>query len=316
MPTEIERKFLVKGTSWKQELLNRPSEHSLRMILQGYLDTERGTVIQVLANGKLTYTVAGHEPMTETITIPETDAAEIRSLLCVGDFVCSAKGTTIRVRVSANGDGILTLKGRGTGISRPEYEYQINPEYAAEIVRNRSIASITKARYKFPASNGLVWELDEFYGDNIGLYVAEIEMPAEDTEFVRPDWLGEEVTNDFDFTNVHLSRNPFKTWPAEKRMWVLNNTFTDTDGPMRFNASASKLVGNGLGQSLPTVTDTKKLTQTISVLWGLLDDIDTADDMFKPQDLASLQRFHDYVMRKVECRHQSVKSDGYTLFIN
>lgn len=312
MPTEIERKFLVKGTSWKQELLNRSSEHSLRMILQGYLDTERGTIIQVLANGKLTYTVAGHEPIAETITIPETDAAEIRSLLCIGDFVYSSKGTTIRVRVSANGDGILTLKGRGTGISRPEYEYPINPEYAAEIVRNRSIASITKARYKFPAGNGLVWELDEFYGDNTGLYVAEIEMPAEDTEFVRPDWLGEEVTDDFDFTNVHLSRSPFKTWPVDKRTWVLNNTFTDTGSLMRFNASP----GNASGQSLPSVTDTRKLTQTISVLWDLLDDIDTADDMFKPQDLASLQRFHDYVMRKVESRHQSVKSDGYTLFIN
>lgn len=310
MPTEIERKFLVKGTSWKENI--KSGEHSLRMIRQGYLDTVRGTTIQVLATGELTYTVAGHEPLSETISIPENDAIEIRNLLCIGDFVYSSKGTTIRVRVSANGDGILTLKGKGTGISRPEYEYPINPNYASEIIQNRSIASITKARYKFPAGNDLVWEIDEFYGDNIGLYVAEIEMPREDTEFIRPDWLGEEVTDDFDFTNVHLSRNPFKTWPLHKRSWVLNNTFTETDGLMQFNASPEI---SALGQALPAVTDTKKLSQSISILWGLLDDIDTADDMFKPTDLVGLQRFHDYVMRKVESRHQFVKSDGHNLFL-
>ena len=61
----------------------------------------------------------------------------------------------------------------------------------------------------------LFFEVDEFYGDNEGLVIAEIELPSENTSFERPEWLGEEVTNEARYYNAMLSKNPYRNWQTE-----------------------------------------------------------------------------------------------------
>jgi adenylate cyclase len=70
---------------------------------------------------------------------------------------------------------------------------------------------IDKVRFQVPLGN-VVWEVDEFAGDNAGLVVAEVELPSEDAAFVRPDWLGEEVTHDARYFNSNLAQHPFYRW--------------------------------------------------------------------------------------------------------
>ena len=71
---------------------------------------------------------------------------------------------------------------------------------------------IEKTRYKIPAGNDLTWEIDEFHGVNEGLVVAEIEIPSEDTAFVKPEWIGEDVSSDPRYFNSNLVAHPFTTW--------------------------------------------------------------------------------------------------------
>jgi len=71
---------------------------------------------------------------------------------------------------------------------------------------------IDKTRFIVPENSGLKFEVDEFYGDNNGLTVAEIELPSEDHPFEKPKWLGEEVTGDVKYYNSMLMKNPFKDW--------------------------------------------------------------------------------------------------------
>jgi len=116
------------------------------------------------------------------------------------------------VRVRWVGDaGFVTIKGRTTGISRAEFEYAIPPADARELLSICVPTVIDKTRHEVEFA-GFIWEIDEFHGDNSGLVVAEIELPAADTHFERPEWLGAEVSSDFRYTNSHLSEHPFSTW--------------------------------------------------------------------------------------------------------
>jgi adenylate cyclase len=118
---------------------------------------------------------------------------------------------TIRVRVVGN-RGILTIKGKTEGISRAEYEYEIPPEEAKEMLRTLCLRPLVeKTRYRVPFA-GKVWEVDEFSGENEGLVVAEIELPSADCPFEKPTWIGEEVSQDPRYYNSNLSKHPFKNW--------------------------------------------------------------------------------------------------------
>lgn len=70
---------------------------------------------------------------------------------------------------------------------------------------------IDKTRYRIPIDN-FVWEVDEFHGANEGLVVAEIELPAEDTVFEKPQWVGKEVSGDPRYYNSMLARHPYRSW--------------------------------------------------------------------------------------------------------
>jgi adenylate cyclase len=117
------------------------------------------------------------------------------------------------VRVRIEGDAaVLTIKGRNVGITRGEWEYLIplaDAQVFLDTLCERPI--IEKYRYRI-SHEGMVWEVDEFLGDNSGLVVAEIELDSEDQAFAKPDWVGAEVTQDPRYYNANLLRRPYSTW--------------------------------------------------------------------------------------------------------
>lgn len=126
-------------------------------------------------------------------------------------YLSSAKERTVRVR-TAGEKGFLTVKGITNGVTRSEFEYEIPFADADEMLSGLAEKPlIEKRRFKNPAGS-LVWEIDEFLGENAGLIVAEIELPDEDAPFERPDWLGREVSNDPRYFNSNLVRHPFSQW--------------------------------------------------------------------------------------------------------
>lgn len=154
MGREIERKYLLEGTAWKEGATGT-------FYRQGYLST--------------------------------------------------VKERTVRVR-TIDDRGFLTVKGISEGVSRLEFEYEIPVADATQMLDELCPRPlIEKARFKI-AYGGLVWEVDEFFGENEGLIVAEVELDAEDQEIPLPDWVGEEVSDDPRYFNSNLSVTPYSQW--------------------------------------------------------------------------------------------------------
>ena len=126
-------------------------------------------------------------------------------------YLNSVKERTVRVRTIGS-RGFLTVKGVTVGASRTEFEYEIPVDDANAMLDHLAEKPlIEKNRYKIPAGK-YVWEIDEFLGENEGLVVAEIELPDEAAAFDKPEWLGDEVTNDPRYFNSNLVRHPFSRW--------------------------------------------------------------------------------------------------------
>lgn len=119
---------------------------------------------------------------------------------------------TVRVRIKGE-SGFITVKGKGneTGVSRFEWETEISLLEAKSLLALCESGVIKKMRYEVKAGHH-IFEVDEFFGDNEGLIVAEIELKSENESFKKPNWLGEEVTNNSQYYNSALSLNPFKNW--------------------------------------------------------------------------------------------------------
>ncbi len=154
MGTEIERKFLVTGDSWR-------GEGRSTVIRQGYLST--------------------------------------------------VKERTVRVR-AVDDEGTLTVKGLTVGATRTEFEYLIPVDDAHTMLDELCETPIIEKTRHVVEVNGLEWEIDEFAGVNDGLVVAEVELDSEDQEFKRPDWAGEEVTDDPRYFNANLITHPYTEW--------------------------------------------------------------------------------------------------------
>ncbi len=120
---------------------------------------------------------------------------------------------TRTVRVRQVGDrAYLTLKGPAVGLVRPEFEYPIPIEDAQVILETLCTPPlIEKTRYRLPLGD-VVWEIDEFWGDNQGLIVAEVELTSPDQAVDLPEWVGTEVTYDPRYQNSNLARHPYSTW--------------------------------------------------------------------------------------------------------
>ena len=116
------------------------------------------------------------------------------------------------VRIRTQDDrAFLTLKGRTIGITRAEFEYEIPFSDAEALLAFCQAPLIEKVRYLEPAGAHR-FEIDCFFGDNEGLIVAEIELPREDAPFVRPPWLGAEVSDDPRYYNANLITHPYRAW--------------------------------------------------------------------------------------------------------
>lgn len=136
----------------------------------------------------------------------------VRSIRIRQGYIAHEAGKTVRVRISDD-KGFLTIKGpSANGISRLEWEREISLQDAEELMVLCSGGMIDKTRFIIPAAGGRKFEVDEFYGDNEGLVMAEIELGSEDEAFDRPSWLGEEVTGDRRYYNSNLLSYPFKDW--------------------------------------------------------------------------------------------------------
>jgi adenylate cyclase len=126
-------------------------------------------------------------------------------------YLCASKERSVRVRIAGD-QGFLTIKGATVVATRREYEYQIPLADAHAILDDLCPQpQIEKKRYSIPYQ-GFVWEVDEFFGLNHGLIVAEIELDREDQPFARPEWIGQEVTGDSRYANAALCLHPYSTW--------------------------------------------------------------------------------------------------------
>ena len=126
-------------------------------------------------------------------------------------YLNSTKERTVRVR-TIDDKGFLTIKGLSVGATRIEYEYEIpvaDAEHLLDELCEKPL--IEKNRYKI-THRGFVWEVDEFFGENKGLIVAEIELESEDQSFDKPEWVGEEVTGDPRYFNSSLIKEPYTQW--------------------------------------------------------------------------------------------------------
>lgn len=127
-------------------------------------------------------------------------------------YLSSVPERTVRIRIKGS-LGFITIKGKSnaSGLSRYEWEKEIPLEEAQELLLLCESGTVDKTRYLVVFENN-TFEVDEFYGNNEGLVIAEIELESETAEFSKPDWLGQEVTGDIRYYNAQLSINPYKTW--------------------------------------------------------------------------------------------------------
>jgi CYTH domain-containing protein len=118
---------------------------------------------------------------------------------------------TVRVRIEGE-RAVITIKGKSTGASRGEWEYEIPVADATELLDGPcEQPQVEKIRHRIEHA-GHTWEVDEFLGLNAGLVVAEIELDAEDEAFDKPDWIGQEVTGEKRYYNSSLIRHPYSQW--------------------------------------------------------------------------------------------------------
>ena len=128
-------------------------------------------------------------------------------------YLSSHPERTVRVRIK-NDRGYLTIKGKSneSGTTRLEWEKEIPLGEARALLELCEKGSIDKIRYEIPAAYH-TFEVDEFFGENAGLVIAEIELSDENEAFEKPKWLGREVTGDERYYNAYLSNHPYSKWP-------------------------------------------------------------------------------------------------------
>lgn len=126
-------------------------------------------------------------------------------------YLVAEPGRTVRVRVAGE-QGYLTIKGPTQNVTRSEYEYPIPVQDALELLQTLCQRPlIEKVRYRIPYG-GLLWEVDEFEGDNRGLIVAEVELSDPQQAIELPEWIGADVSDDPRYYNANLAKFPFSQW--------------------------------------------------------------------------------------------------------
>lgn len=135
-----------------------------------------------------------------------------KSVRITQGYILSDKRKSVRIRIT-NEKAFITIKGESSedGLSRFEWEKEINVNEAKELLKLCSDNFIDKTRYLIKHGNHII-EVDEFHGDNEGLVIAEVELKSETDTFLKPDYLGEEVTGISKYYNSQLTKNPYTLW--------------------------------------------------------------------------------------------------------
>lgn len=134
---------------------------------------------------------------------------------CCQGYICSGPAGAVRVRIMDD-EAWLTLKGNTQGIARAEYEYPIPVEDARAMLKDLVRGGLVeKIRYRVPFQ-GLIWEVDEFLGENAGLTLAEVELEDEEQPFAKPQWAGRDVSDDTRYLNACLAKKPYSHWKGAK----------------------------------------------------------------------------------------------------
>lgn len=134
-----------------------------------------------------------------------------KTRICQG-FLNTDKERTVRVRIKGE-TGFITVKGQSSndGLSRFEWEKEISKSEVESLLKLCEPTIIDKIRYEVKLGNH-IFEVDEFFGDNAGLIVAEVELENENETFEKPNWLGKEVTGNIKYYNSQLSKQPYSSW--------------------------------------------------------------------------------------------------------
>lgn len=185
-PLERERRFLVEGTRLAAALA-RCVPDRVEELYQGYLSLDPARVVRVRT------------------CLPLPPAAFL---------ACLEHGRVPAVSTGPLQAG-LGIKGLGRieqGVMvRPEWELPLDGDTAAQLlagIAHRPV--IHKLRAELPAGDsGLVWQVDLFLDHNLGLTVAELELPEGAELPDMPDWLGPEITGQTEYSNLALVGRPF-----------------------------------------------------------------------------------------------------------
>ena len=153
-----------------------------------------------------------HEIERKFLVKGEYKTHAMRSSRIVQGYLSSVTGRTVRIRIRGE-KGYITVKGKSneSGLSRYEWEKEIPLNEAEELLLLCEPGAIDKTRYEILVGKH-IFEVDEFYGDNEGLTLAEVELESEGESYEKPEWLGEEVTGDRRYYNSSLTKHPFKNW--------------------------------------------------------------------------------------------------------
>ena len=137
----------------------------------------------------------------------------IKSHKIAQGYLSTVPERTVRVRISDH-QGFITIKGisNASGTTRFEWEKKIPINDAENLLLLCEPTIIEKMRHIVPVNDHLYFEVDEFFGENNGLFLAEIELPNENAAFLKPSWLGEEVTGQLKYYNAMLAKKPFREW--------------------------------------------------------------------------------------------------------
>lgn len=161
--------------------------------------------------------MAHYETERKFLVVGEFKSQSYNATRIQQGYIASNNGRTVRVRIRGD-KGYLTIKGPSglKGITRYEFDTEIPLDDARELMEICEPGIIDKTRYLVKSPDGRhIWEIDEFYGDNEGLVLAEVELSHESEEFQKPEFIGREVTGDRRFYNNHMRSYPFKLWKEE-----------------------------------------------------------------------------------------------------
>lgn len=135
-----------------------------------------------------------------------------KSTRIVQGFLNTDPERTVRIRIKGE-QAFITVKGIGnvSGTSRFEWEKSIDLKEAEQLLSLCEPGMIEKTRYEIQSGKHTI-EVDEFFGENSGLVMAEIELNHENETFTKPIWLGKEVTGETKYYNAQLSKIPYNLW--------------------------------------------------------------------------------------------------------